>query len=132
MKNLLIVCAAVELVTSFSATVSAGEIAGAVPSTTLNSMGFAGVEIMSDEAGLAVRGKGTYAAVWGSSSAVYRGRNGGARANNNYEAGSRNRSGPSSAIGGSLSFAGNKTRYGRRGRTSVNFSGGGAFARAGR
>ncbi len=130
MKNLLIVCAAIALVASVSATVSAGEVAGAVPAATLNSMGFGGVEIMSDDAGLAVRGKGTYAYVWGSSAAVYRGRNGGARANNNYEAGSEHYRGGSSAIGGSLSFAGNKTRYGRHGGISVNFSGGGAFARA--
>jgi hypothetical protein len=130
MKNLLIICAAVALVASVSATVSAGEVAGAVPSTTLNSMGFGGVEIMSDQAGLAVRGKGTYAYVWGGSSAMYRGRNGGAYADNYYDAGSRNRYGSSKAVGGSISFAGNKSGYGRHSSTNVNFSGGGAFAYA--
>lgn len=144
MKNAMIVFAAVALVVGLTASVSAGEPAGAVPATTLSSMGFGGVEIMSDADGLAIRGKGTYAYVWGNSSASYHGRNGQAWAYNEYGAGVSHRHGSSTAVGGSFSFAGNYGSGGGGGPApannvigphhgpslNVNISGGGAFAYA--
>ncbi|MGD9724694.1 MAG: hypothetical protein AB7O59_20650 [Pirellulales bacterium] len=129
MKNAMIICAALGLIALFAAPVSAGDVAS-VPATTLSSMGFGGVQIMSDDAGLAVRGKGTSASVWGGSSVLYTNRNGGAEASNSYAADASHYRGSSSAVGGSLSFAGNATSYGHGTKVSVNFAGGGAFARA--
>jgi hypothetical protein len=130
MKNLFIFCAAALLVASMFSVVSAGEFAGAVPATTLSSMGFGGVELMSDDAGQAVRGKGSFAAVWGSSSANYNNHNGDNTSSNNYVAGAHNRRGGSSAVGGSLSFAGSAYIGGHHSSVKVNFAGGGAFAHA--
>jgi hypothetical protein len=130
MKNLLILGAAALLVAGLASTVSAGDFAGAVPAATLNSMGFGGVEIMSDDAGLAVRGKGSFAAVWGKSSASYHDRNGHAHSSNNYVAGAKNHYGGSKAAGGSESFAGRVNEYGRHSSSTLIVSGGSAWAYA--
>jgi hypothetical protein len=127
---MFIVCAAAVLVASMFTAVSAGELAGAVPATTLSSMGFGSLDVMSDDAGLAVRGKGTYAAVWGRSSANYNNNAGANSSSNNYAAGASHHHGSSSAVGGSLSFAGTASVGGRGFHVRVNFAGGGAFARA--
>lgn len=108
MKSIAMATAAMLLV---AAGATAGELA--VSNSTLDNMGLGSMERMSDDAGLAVRGKG--AAVWGGSTAAWAppAQNGGkhsfqwmqpdniAESGNFYEAG-----GPSSAAGGSLSFAG--------------------------
>ena len=47
--------------------------ADAVSKSTLSSMGFSSMQVISDNDGLAVRGKGTSASVWGESTANYRG-----------------------------------------------------------
>ncbi len=44
---------------------AAGEPARGIPATTMAEMGFDEVQAMSDSEGLAVRGKGSYAIVWG-------------------------------------------------------------------
>ena len=130
MKNRLIVCAATALVASMFASASAADLAGSVPATTLSSMGFGGVEILSDDAGLAVRGKGTYANVWGNSTANYTNRNGSNTSSNGYDAGASHHHGGSSAQGSNLSYAGNAQGYGRHRSFSVNFAGGRSQASA--
>ena len=60
MKNFAFACAAVML---FAATAKAGDLA--VSKSTLGSMGLGSMQQMSDNDGLAVRGKGTQASVWG-------------------------------------------------------------------
>lgn len=93
-----------------AAVAAAGE--QAVSEGTLADMGLGGMARMSDDQGLAVRGKG--ASVWGGSTASWAipsQQNGpftpfgpsqnGAHSENYYQA-----SGPSTAAGGSLSFAG--------------------------
>jgi hypothetical protein len=135
MKNLFVICAATLLVAGMAFTASAAD---SVPANTLSSMGFGSVSVMSDDAGLTVRGKGSFATVWGSSSAVYGNRNGIATSNNNYAAGAANKWGGSSANGGSTSYAGNANGvvgFGGGGvggivKFNVNFSGGGAHASA--
>jgi hypothetical protein len=83
----------------FAATASAGDLA--VSKSTLGSMGLASMQTMSDNDGLAVRGKGTFANVWGGSSATFLGQH----AENFYEAGATWHGAPSGALGSSLSFA---------------------------
>lgn len=97
MKNIAIACAALML---FAATASAGE---KVSKSTLSSMGLSGMQEMSDSDGLAVRGKGTFAGVWGGSTANWYG---GQSSVNNYEAGAQWLGKSSGAVGGSFSFAG--------------------------
>ena len=80
MKSFAIACA---VVLAFAATASAGE--KAVSKSTLSSMGLAGMQQMSDTDGLAVRGKGTNASVWGGSQAQWWG---GQASANNYSSGS--------------------------------------------
>jgi len=60
------------------------------------------MQLLSDDDGMAVRGKGTFAGVWGGSSAAFQG----AASSNNYEAGSQWVNDSSTATGESLSFAG--------------------------
>lgn len=98
MKNFAIACAAIVL---FAATAKAGDLA--VTKSTLSSMGLGSMQTMSDNDGLAVRGKGTAAAVWGTSTAKWYG---GQFSNNNYEAGSSWIGKSSGAKGSSYSFAG--------------------------
>lgn len=98
MKNVIIPCAVVALI-GFASLASAAE---PVAKSTLSSMGFGGMQQMSDEAGMTVRGKGTFANVWGQSSASFHGQS----SVNSYEAGASWHGKSSSAHGGSLSFAG--------------------------
>ena len=74
-----------------------------VADQTLAKMGLGSMQSMSDNDGLAVRGKGTSAHVWGSSTANWYG---GQTANNNYEAGASWLGASSNAVGKSFSFAG--------------------------
>ena len=97
MRNFAIACA---VLTLFAATASAGELA--VSNSTLGSMGLGSMQPMSDTDGLAVRGKGVFAGVWGGSQAQF----GYSSSANNYEAGA-SWLGPvgAHANGDSLSFA---------------------------
>jgi hypothetical protein len=61
------------------------------------------MQVMSDTDGMAVRGKGTFAGVWGSSKAAWNGQS----AENNYEAGAQWVGKSSFAKGESKSFAAN-------------------------
>ena len=128
MKNLLIFGAVALLVAGSTVSVSAADLGSAVPATTLSSMGFGGAEIMSDNAGLAVRGKGTYASVWGNSSASFHSPAGGSTAYNQYSAGATHNYGSSKAIGGSDSYAGAALSIGNHTATFQIISGGGASA----
>jgi hypothetical protein len=84
----------------FAATASAADLA--VSKSTLGSMGLGGMQVLSDDDGLAVRGKGTFASVWGGSQAKF----GNQFSENYYEAGAQWLGKGSSAGGKSLSFAG--------------------------
>ena len=99
MKNVIIPCAVVALI-GFASLASAAE---PVSKSTLSSMGFGSMQQLSDEAGMTVRGKGTFAGVWGGSTANFNGQT----ANNNYEASASWTHKPAFAKGNSLSFAGN-------------------------
>jgi len=130
MKSLSIGALAV-LISAGYASVAAAGAPAAVESQTLGAMGLGGMEKMSDEAGTKVRGKGTYAGVWGGSSANYKGQS----ASNNYEAGSNWHGKSSFATGGSLSFAGKaQAQFGADPTGAAlsisskgGFAGGGAF-----
>jgi len=100
---------AVVLAFSVASEIKAAE---AIPSSTLSRMGLATIKPMSAEQGLAVRGKGTYAGVWGSSTANW----GGQASSNNYSASASWFGKPSGATGGSFSFAGKSQFFGRFGR----------------
>jgi hypothetical protein len=98
MRSFAIACAALLL---FAATASAADLA--VSKSTLSNMGLGSMQVLSDEAGTAVRGKGTFAHVWGGSQANWYG---GQSSVNNYEAGAQWIGKGSAAGGNSLSFAG--------------------------
>ena len=84
----------------------------AVPRETLRAMGIE-MQPLSDEAGLAVRGKGTFAGVSGTRHAQW----GGQSSTNSYLAGASWLGKDSSATGSSLSFAGTfQGSFGRFGR----------------
>jgi hypothetical protein len=97
MKSFAIACSVLML---FAATTSAADLA--VSKSTLGSMGLASMAQMSDSDGLAVRGKGVSASVWGGSQAQFDGQ----FSQNFYEAAAQWQ-GPvgAHAQGGSLSFA---------------------------
>ncbi len=130
MKTLALTCAVL----------AAGLVSSAkaddVSKSTLDAMGFGNATIMSDEDGLAIRGKGTRAEVWGNSTASYWDRTGAGSASNGYSAKSRSYRGSSLAKGGSDSYAGrvkeSSKSYGRhtstRSFSTLIISGGGAFA----
>jgi hypothetical protein len=99
MKNVFIASSALVLF-AFVSAASAGE---AISKSTLGHMGLGGMQIMSDTDGMAIRGKGTFAGVWGSSTAQWNGQS----ANNNYEAGAQWVGKSSFAKGESKSFAAN-------------------------
>jgi hypothetical protein len=130
MKSFAIACAALMLL---AATASAGDLA--VSKSTLGGMGLGGMQPMSDNDGMTVRGKGTFAAVWGGSTANWPGQQ---SANNNFAAGAHWLGAPSSAVGGSLSFAGqvgvvfvaDNTGFLLGVQAGFGISGGGAFAAA--
>src|SRR5262245_9127130 len=64
MRSVAMACVGLMLLASMA---SAGE--RAVSKSTLHNMGLGGMKQLSDDAGLAVRGKGTSAHVWGGSTA---------------------------------------------------------------
>lgn len=113
MKNVSIAGIALML---FAATAAASD--KAVSKSTLSSMGLATMQQMTDSDGLAVRGKGTFAGVWGGSHAQWAITTGGGgpwgggqttvvgESENNYEAGASWLGKNSAAGGNSLSFAG--------------------------
>ncbi len=85
----------------YAATASADD--SAVSRATLDSMGLGTMQALPDSHGMAVRGQGTFAGVWGGSFASW----GGQSSSNNYFASSSwfgNQG--SSAFGNSLSFGG--------------------------
>jgi hypothetical protein len=128
MKNFAFAYAALMLL---AATASAAE---PVAKSTLSSMGLGSMQQMSDNDGLAVRGKGTYASVWGGSSANFHGQS----SNNNYDAGASWHGKSSGAAGKSFSFAGkiqvsggaDPTGFSVQGSVYGGFAGGGASAHA--
>ena len=61
MRNIRQICAAIAAVTLVTGSALAGDRAVAVPSATLNSMGFGSARVMSDTEGAAVRGRGYFA-----------------------------------------------------------------------
>ena len=67
--NLRILTAATVVLVSFAALASAADVS----KSTLIGMGFGNMQQMSDTDGLAIRGKGTSASVWGESNVAYRG-----------------------------------------------------------
>jgi hypothetical protein len=83
-----------------------------VSKSTLNDMGLGRMQSLADDAGLAVRGKGSMAGVWGGSTASWPG---GQSSSNNYAAGSSWLGKGSSAGGNSLSFSGKFQFQGFRG-----------------
>jgi hypothetical protein len=107
MKSFAIACA---VLLALSATAAAGDLA--VSKSALDNMGLGSMQQLSDADGMTVRGKGTFAGVWGSSTAKWvipgtNGHNGAVQTStNNYEAGAQWVGKNSAALGGSLSFAG--------------------------
>jgi hypothetical protein len=96
--RLPVLCAATVVLSAIAASASAGEVS----KSTLNSMGFANMSQLSDNDGLAVRGKGTSASVWGAGTANYLGQT----STNGYTASASNHYGSSNAAGGNVSFGG--------------------------
>jgi hypothetical protein len=99
MKNFGIVCGALVVIVSMLASASAADH---VSKSTLSSMGLGSMQSISDNDGLAIRGMGTSAGVWGQGTANY----GGQTSTNGYEAYSSHRKGSAAAEGKNLSFAG--------------------------
>jgi hypothetical protein len=118
MKSLIV--AAAVLATGLVASAKAGEVS----KSTLGNMGFGAVSTMSDAEGMAIRGKGTSASVWGESTANYGNRHGLNTSTNGYEASASHHHGSSLAGGANLSAAGNVSNHGY----NVNFAGGGSIA----
>ena len=100
--------------------------AAEVSKSTLNTMGFGNVSVMSDIDGLAIRGKGTSASVWGEGTANYTNRNGSNTSTNGYQAAASHHKGSSTANGTNISYAGNLSGH----HLSVNFAGGASTAYA--
>jgi hypothetical protein len=102
MKTLVTACAAALIFSGIlTSAASANDLA--VSKSTLDSMGLRAMQEMSPADGLAVRGQGTGAGVWGGSVATW----GGQTSSNFYSAGSSWLGQPSSAGGSSFSFGGN-------------------------
>jgi hypothetical protein len=146
MKSFVMACAVSLLVAAPSV---ASELA--VSKSTLGNMGLSSMERMSDDAGMAVRGKGTSAAVWGNSYASWAlpAQTSGnfslfgpppkiAESTNSYQASASWQGKDSSAVGGSLSFAAqfaveysaDPTGFTLGVAIAGGISGGGAFAAA--
>ncbi|HEX5446296.1 MAG TPA: hypothetical protein VFW87_20885 [Pirellulales bacterium] len=102
MKYVAIACA---FVLFTAATAAAGDLA--VSKSALGSMGLGSMQLLSDNEGQAIRGKGTFAGVTGSSHASWLVSNGPSlqESTNNYESGAQWIGKGSSAGGHSLSFA---------------------------
>jgi hypothetical protein len=135
MKNVAIICAAL-LVVGMVASASAAD---GISKSTLSNMGFANAQTMTDQDGLAVRGKGwvfmggTAASVGGTSSAAFFDINFGvSTASNHYDSSASHDSDPSKAKGNSMSNAGIVfTQTGDLGnftKSTMVVSGGSAFA----
>ncbi len=120
MKSLIV--AAAVLATGLVASAKADEVS----KSTLGNMGFGAVSTLSDADGMAIRGKGTSAAIWGESVSSYGNRNGLNISTNGYQASASHHRGSSLAVGANLSTAGSVSNHGYR----VNFAGGGSFAYA--
>jgi hypothetical protein len=98
MKTFALGCAALMML---AATASASDLA--VSKSTLGSMGLGSMRTVSDTEGATIRGKFTFATVWGGSSANWFGQS----SNNNYASGAAHLGvTPASAGGNSLSGAG--------------------------
>ena len=124
--NLRILTAATVVLASFAALASAADVS----KSTLNGMGFGNMQQMSDTDGLAIRGKGTSASVWGESNVAYRGQT----AVNGYAADASHHHSASSAEGKNLSFGGTtKIHYNSNGlsvRANLGVAGGFSSASA--
>ena len=96
--NVRILSAATIVLASFAAVASAADVS----KSTLNAMGFGNMQQISDSDGLAIRGKGTTASVWGESTANFRGQT----STNGYQAAASHSHSASRAQGKNLSFAG--------------------------
>jgi hypothetical protein len=108
MRLLAMTCAIVMLLASAVCAADRG-----VSKSALAEMGLATMQPLADHDALAVRGKGTFAGVWGGSVATWPG---GQSSTNNYQAGSSWLGKPASAGGNSLSFAGRINFQGFGGR----------------
>jgi len=100
MKSFQIVCAA--LVVLAASAVSASAADRAISKSTLASMGLSSMQTLSDNDGLAIRGKGTYANVWGSGTAILFG----SGQTSGYNAGAAHNHGSSLAVGGNVNVVG--------------------------
>ncbi len=123
MKKLAIICVAAVLFAGMVGSVSAAE---RVPASTLASMGFSSVHQISDVDGLAVRGKGTSAGVWGQSTAVF----GPNTSSNGYSASASHHYGSSTANGSNSSFAGVTNTFGHFVSSTIVSAGGASSAYA--
>jgi hypothetical protein len=65
MRRLQIVCAVALMLAGSAVAAAAREPAAAVDGSKLSQMGFARARTLSDDEGLRVRGKGSFAIVWG-------------------------------------------------------------------
>lgn len=97
MKNAFLASCA--LVFACGSLAAAGE---PIANSTLSQMGLGSMETLSDTDGMEIRGKGTFAGVWGHSLATFQG----SASQNNYEAGAQWAGQSSFAQGESMSFAG--------------------------
>jgi hypothetical protein len=127
MKNFGIVCAALVICAGLVASASAAEH---VSKSTLSSMGLGSVQQMSDNDGLAIRGKGTSASVWGEGTANFKGQT----STNGYQAAASHHNSSSSALGGNISAAGTVRLHANNSGFSVHanlgVAGGTSFAAA--
>src|SRR5262245_11248776 len=121
-----VISAAVVLLAGFVATASAGEIS----KSALGSMGFSSMQKMSDNDGLAVRGKGTSASVWGSGTANFWSRSGNATETTGYQASSQHKRSSSTALGANIALAGKVSGSDSGFRFTVIGAAGGSFASA--
>jgi hypothetical protein len=112
MKNVRILCAAVVLLAGMAASVSAAELS----KSTLSSMGLGRMQLISDNDGLAIRGKGATAIVFGDSVA----RAGGSHSSNGYLAISSHNHSSAFAVGASAAIAAGSVHN----HLSVGFSAG--------
>ena len=131
MKNFGMICGALVICASLVASASASDRVASVSKSTLGTMGLGGMQQLADNDGLAIRGKGTSASVWGEGTANFLGQ----KSVNGYTADASHHSSSSSAAGGNLSFAGvAHISTGHHGSLNVNavlgVAGGTSFATA--
>jgi hypothetical protein len=112
------------------ALVASASAAERVSKSTLSSMGLGSMQLMSDNDGLAIRGKGTSASVWGEGTANYKGQT----STNGYAASSSHHHSSSSAVGANISVAGtvkiNANSNGLSVHANLGVAGGASFAAA--